>query len=211
MPIVQVPAECPVGYLRDSVEIVSSLAFNGTLQQNILRAVPEEFTPLGAFYCDALGDELFIGIKKRNRFKVERPVHEIAIAETLLRGDAALGTNLPIFTVGITDGDQFIGTLTEDFSQNGRYDLWGERVVRVPIFCRNPAEIHSELHRQVYRALNGNICPEPFGHMSALVLDRSVIIDFDEIAYFDREPVEQVMEQVNPYRHFAYIALSQLI
>ncbi len=200
--------QCPVGYLRDSAEIFAGFDLNPDLQRAIADAPYQEFTPLGDIWCETLGDVVPVGIKKRGTFvSPDRALDEIAIAEALLRRDEGLRSAIPLFTMGLTDGSRTVGILTEDFSQNGQH-IVEEDKHRVPVFSRSAQDMPTDFHSRVYEALRGNIYAEAFGHMSSLVCGRTVLIDFNEIAFTDRGEVGEIRKIVTDYRDIAFAQVA---
>lgn len=176
--------ECTVQYLKDSRAIVNGIDFDQDLINGIINAPPGQFTPLGSRESSAAG-EVFIGVKKRGLpFKSRRHLHEIATAETLLRADAGFHRHLPLFTLGVTDGLDEIGILTEDFTENGRYEL-DETPRRVgplkPLLPNMPEKIVA-LRAAIVEALDNRVDPTSLNRSFGAVCGKLVLFDFDEIA-----------------------------
>jgi hypothetical protein len=174
------------------------------LRRAINDAPYQEFTPLGDAWCETLGDVVPVGVKKRGTFVApDRALDEIAIAEALLRRDESLRSAIPLFTIGLPDGSRTVGILTEDFSQNGT-QACEEDKHRVSSYARSAQDMPTDFHRKVYEALEGNIYAEALGHMSSIVCGRTVLIDFNEIAFTDRGNVRDIRQAVEEYRHIAF-------
>lgn len=189
-------AQCRVGYLSDTAQIVDGIDFDYDLQTAILNAPEGQFTPLGRVACELLGTEIFIGIKKRGDER--RALREIAIAETLIRANPELRSALPLFAACATSFDNPIGVLTEDFSEGGLVKVEEDKH-RVRPFTP-PWDLPTEFHKRVSEALGGIFCAEAFGHMSAVLEDKTVLVDFDDIAYLEDL---KVMEEVLVYAELA--------
>jgi hypothetical protein len=200
--------QCPVAYLRDSAEIFAGFDLNEDLRRAIVDAPRQKFTPLGEVWCETLGNTIPVGIKKRGtHIEPDRALDEIAIAEALLRGDGSLRTAIPLFTIGLTDGSRTVGILTEDFSHNGT-QVCEEDKHRVSPFAKNAQDMPTGFHKQIYEALQGNIYAEALGHMSSIVCGRTVLIDFNEIAFIDRGSVRDIRETVEEYRDIAFAQIA---
>jgi hypothetical protein len=198
--------QCSVEYLRDSARIVAGLSVDGGLTAAIRNAPYKEFTPLGKVWCATLDNDVFVGVKRKIFADPNRPLNEIAIAETLIRNDPSLRSALPLFTLGINDDKGIFGVLTEDFSQNGKLEVEEDKhsLGEYPSLKDMP----TDLHRRVYEALRGNIYPEALRHMSSLVCGRSVLIDFNEIAYTDQGDTKDIYKEIKEFKHLAFITLE---
>lgn len=208
-------AECSVEYLNDSAEIAAGLNIDEGLWRAMRDAPSRQFTPLGNVWCGTLGSEIPIGIKKRGtRTRPERPLDEIAIAETLIRNDPTLRSHLPSFVIGVSGvglsgrttpgGLHLLGILTEDFSRGGALEIKEDTNHEYEYWC-NTGE--PNLHQRVRKALGGVVYGEAFSHMSAIVpLLGPVLIDFNEITFTDRDPVRDVRLEVARFENSAFIS-----
>lgn len=177
--------------------------------QKIVNAPTRKYTPIGELWCDQLECGIFVGIKKRMEVSSDRPLHEVAVAEALLRGDPNLRRAIPCFTIGVVDKNGPIGLLTEDFSANGLYDL-EESVTKIPVFAHGPQDIPEGFHRQVFEAIGGQVYANAFGRMAAVVCRKSVLIDFDEIVQDDHASVREIYAEAEKFRDLAFVSMDEI-
>ncbi len=200
-------------YLQNSTEIATSLVLNEAVQTDIIRAPKGQLTRLGSVSCQALGEDIFISVKKyKVRNRPDRILDEIAVAETLLRNDEPDGmlcASLPRFTIGLSLFGQPYAILTEDFSEASKFFLINDRV-ELPEYIEDETDIPTEMHRRIFRALQGNIYPPALGNMTAIVAEdqRRVLIELGHVAYVDSMETGEIRDRLESYRELARIEID---
>ena len=186
-------------YSSECLEFFDLLEIDNLTIERIRTAEDSVFTPLGNI--SIMGEPIAAGIKKRHpRETKSRVARELYLADQLLAAFPERSSALPLFTYAVRDEEKgkYAGILTEDFTRNGT------RVLdEIRIHFSLASRLHGRrqdapegLHRDVYDALNGDVYPEAFRHMTGRLLDHEVLVDFDNVAESWPDDVHVAYEEI---------------
>lgn len=158
--------------------------------------ISSSFTPIGEIALGGNDTLVYAGLKTRTFDTRRRVAEELYVGDVLLNHCPERVSSLPIFTLpAVNQKGRKLGILTEDFTQDGTHELKEHRVWFPPRGI-DKEDVPEGLYTDVYKAFDGCVYSEAFGHMLGTIGSTEVMIDFNEIAYPSSKKLEKYEEFV---------------